>query len=241
MKGTPLPDDSPLPALADEASVIVAMAAHEIKNVLGGLGVALARCEQRLAAGGAVQAEDLALARAEVRRLSNLVNDLLDGTRIDLGRLEVRPAPFDLCAMVRELAATFRDVHGRPMTLSVTAGLVIEADAERIRSVLVNYLENAAKYAPPPASIDLEIGPSPLGSEHLRLAVRDTGPGIRLEDQGRLFDRFFRATPPGSRTAGLGLGLHLCRTIAEAHGGAVGVESQPGAGATFWIDLPWQR
>ena len=72
----------------------------------------------------------------------------------------------------------------------------------------------------------------------MRISVRDGGPGIQPEDQQRLFQRFFRAPAVARRTQGLGLGLYLCRAIAAAHGGSVGVDSTPGAGATFWIELP---
>jgi signal transduction histidine kinase len=230
---------SPPPPLTEDAHAIIAVAAHELKNALGGIGVALARCDQRLAGGKAVTADDLALARAEVRRLSALVNGLLDGARVDLGVVHVEPHPFDLGALVREVVQMFCAARGRPVTLDLPRGPVeIAADAERVRGVLVNYLENAAKYAPPPAAVGVGITPSPVGPGRVRLSVRDEGPGIARADQARLFQRFFRGSAAAARVHGLGLGLYLCRAIAEAHGGAVGVISEPGRGATFWLDLP---
>jgi signal transduction histidine kinase len=113
----------------------------------------------------------------------------------------------------------------------------VNADAERVRSVLINYLENAAKYAPQSRELTVTVGPSPV-TARARIAVTDQGPGVATEDQPRLFRRFFRAPGVAKRTEGLGLGLFLCRSIAEAHQGAAGVDSQPGAGATFWLDLP---
>ena len=228
----------PAPALSEDANAIIAMAAHELKNALGGLGVAVARCEHRLAVGKAVTADDLAVARAELRRLSALVNDLLDGARVDLGVIHVQTAPFDLAQLVREVVEMFRAARGREVTLDLPSHpLTIKADAERVRGVLVNYLENAAKYAPAPAPITVNLGPSPTAGR-TRLSVRDGGPGIPLADQARLFQRFFRAPTATQRAEGLGLGLYLCRATADAHGGAVGVISQPNAGATFWLDLP---
>jgi signal transduction histidine kinase len=231
------PEDK-APPLTEGATEIVALAAHELKNALGGVGVALARCEQLLKAGRAVTADDLAVARAEVRRLSALVNDLLDGARVDLGDVHVQTAPVDVTALTREIVEMFRAARGRPVTLNLPrVPLVVPADSERLRGVLVNYLENAVKYAPAPATITVSVGDAP-SSDCVRLSVSDDGPGIRPEDQARLFQRFFRAPTVARRTRGLGLGLYLCRAIAEAHGGAVGVDSAPGAGATFWIDLP---
>lgn len=234
------------PPLTEDAHAIIAIAAHELKNALGGIGVALARCEQRLAGGKAVTAEDLASARAEIRRLSALVNDLLDGARVDLGVIHVVRRPFDLAALVREVVAMFGAARGRAVTLDLPAGAVdVTADAERVRAVLVNYLENAAKYAPAPAAITVRLGPSPgagaaprPSTGRLRLAVDDDGPGIAIADQARLFQRFSRGSAASRRADGLGLGLYVCRTIAEAHGGEVGVVSRPGAGSTFWLDLP---
>lgn len=226
------------PPLSEDAHAIIAVAAHELKNALGGIGVALARCEQRLANGKPVTADDVGVARAELRRLSALVNDLLDGARVDLGIVYVRRAAFDLTALVREVVEMFQAARGRPVVLDLPPGPVaLDADAERVRAVLVNYLENAFKYAPPPARITVAVGASPAPG-CVRLSVRDEGPGIAPGDHAQLFQRFFRAPGVAKRTHGLGLGLYLCRAVAEAHGGAVGVASAPGAGATFWIDLP---
>jgi signal transduction histidine kinase len=232
------PPPAPPPPLTEDAQAIVAVAAHELKNALGGIGVALARCEQRLNHDKPVTAEDLAIARAELRRLSALVNDLLDGARVDLGEVHVLPAGFDLAALVREVVEMFQAARGRPVVTNLPSGAVmIHADAERVRAVLVNYLENAFKYAPAPARISVALDPRRPGGG-VRLSVTDEGPGIGPAEHANLFQRFSRGPMTAKRTHGLGLGLYICRAIAEAHGGAVGVDSTPGAGATFWIDLP---
>src|SRR5581483_9709620 len=100
--------------------------------------------------------------------------------------------------------------------------------------VLANFLDNAAKYAPEPSPIEVRLS---RNGPHVRIAVADHGPGIEPDDQRRLFQRYFRAARTADSTRGLGLGLYLCRVIAEHHGGVVGVDSVPGRGATFWIDL----
>jgi signal transduction histidine kinase len=242
--GRPAPEApaaaQPRGPLHEEGCAIIAMAAHELKNALGGVGVALAHCEQRLSSGAGVNADDLSLARAELRRLAGMVDDLLDGTRLDLGMIDVMPQPVDVAALVREAVAVFRELHGRPVAVDLPASLPAVADGNRVRSVLVNYLENAAKYALPPASITVRAGAAPGRPGWLRLEVTDTGPGIAPDDQARLFQRFFRAPTAARRVSGLGLGLFFCRSVADAHGGAVGVDSAPGAGATFWLHLPQQ-
>jgi len=222
----------------EDGTAILAIAAHELKNALGGIGVALARCEMRLKTGQAVTAEDLALGRAELRRLSALVNDLLDGARVDLGAVHIQPARVDAAELTREVVEMFRAARGKTVVLNLPAKpLLLDADAERVRAVLINYLENAVKYAPDSPALTVTVGPSPVVGR-ARIAVRDQGPGIQPEDQARLFQRFFRAPGVARRTDGLGLGLYVCRSIAEAHQGTVGVDSTPGQGATFWLDLP---
>jgi len=100
--------------------------------------------------------------------------------------------------------------------------------------VLANFLDNAAKYAPEPSPIEVRMT---SGGGRVRISVIDHGPGVRLEDQARLFQRYFRAAPTADCAPGLGLGLYLCREIAVRHGGEVGVDSVAGRGATFWIEL----
>ncbi|MEP6654115.1 MAG: HAMP domain-containing sensor histidine kinase, partial [Myxococcales bacterium] len=176
---------------------------------------------------------------------------LLDGARVDLGEIHIQTAPVDVSALTREVVDMFGAARGRKVTVVVPAHpVVIQADSERLRGVLINYLENADKYAPPPASIVVSLWAGSEATEAaaaaaaaaprapVRISVRDGGPGIQPEDQPRLFQRFFRAPAVARRTQGLGLGLYLCRAIAAAHGGSVGVDSTPGAGATFWIELP---
>ncbi len=226
------------PPLSEDATTIVAMAAHEMKNALGGIGVALARCEQKLQGGKVVTTEDLAVARGELRRLSALVNALLDGARVDLGSVPVQTDLVDVAALAREVVEMFRAARHRSVSLELPSEpVLIDADAERLRAVLINYLENAVKYAPEPAAITVLVRRDPT-RDHVRIAVRDQGPGIAPEDQARLFQRFFRVPGLAKRNQGLGLGLYLCRAIARAHGGTAGVDSTPGAGATFWLDLP---
>lgn len=223
---------------SEDANTILAVAAHELKNALGGIGVALARCELRLRSSQPVTAEDIAGARVELRRLSALVNDLLDGARVDLGAVEVQPQSIDLGNLTAEVVEMFRAARDQAVVLAVPPRpLVVNADPDRVRAVLINYLENAVKYAGDSRELTVTVGPSPV-SGRARIAVTDQGAGIRAEDQPRLFQRFFRAPGVAKRTEGLGLGLFLCRSIAEAHQGAAGVDSQPGAGATFWLDLP---
>ncbi len=128
------------------------------------------------------------------------------------------------------------------MRLHVPAGggpVLVEADADRIGQVVANYLTNALKYAPPDQPVDIFVE---ARRRRARVAVRDAGRGIPKAERAQVWELFHRA--PGVATQGethsgsLGLGLYICKTIVEAHGGRVGVQSAVGKGSTFWFTLP---
>lgn len=173
-------------------------------------------------------------------RQERLIGDLVDVSRIQAGQLELRPDDCDLAALVRECVEEQR-LHLRERTITLTvpdAAVHIHADPDRIGQVVTNYLTNALKYSPQDQAVSVEVRRERGGA---RVSVHDEGPGVSPEDQERLWDRFYRV--PGVEVqsgsgVGLGLGLHICKTLIERHGGQVGIESQPGCGATFWFTLP---
>jgi signal transduction histidine kinase len=228
------------PPLAPEAALdftfALGSAAHELKNGLGPLGMTLQLVERKLLAGETVPPQDLSFARAQVRRLSHLVNDLLDVTHLDTDHFPLRPRAADLAATISEAVDVFQRGNVRQIARALPASpLLATFDPDRVVQVVLNLLENAAKYAPLPAPISVTLARTGGGA---RVEVRDGGPGLPAEAQSRLFGRFVRARAEGDGTRGLGLGLYLCRAIVERHAGTIGVESEPGKGATFWFELP---
>ncbi len=219
----------------DETDLLAA-AAHEIKNALGPLAMTLQLVERQVQGGQPVVAGDLAFARTQVRRLAALVDDLLDQTRVDRGQLAFRPRPTDLVALVADAVATFR--RGQPAAVigieSPPPPLMAPIDAGRMQQVLANLLGNAVRYAPAGSPVTVAIRRT--APERARIEVRDLGPGLSPAEQARVFERFVRGAA-SEGTSGLGLGLYLCRAIVEQHGGAIGVDSAPNAGATFWMDI----
>jgi signal transduction histidine kinase len=179
-------------------------------------------------------------AERQAERLNRLVNDLVDVSRIQSGKLELHPARADLTAIVRAAVEEQRQAAPvRALAVQVPADrcVPVTADADRIGQVVTNYLTNALKYSPEdrPIAVGLTVD-----GHQARVWVRDEGLGLPPEEQEAIWERFHRArgieVQSGSGI-GLGLGLHICRTIIERHHGQVGVESAPGQGSTFWFTL----
>jgi signal transduction histidine kinase len=220
----------------DDPAAVFGAAAHEIKNALGPLAMTLQLAERQLLAGQPIAPSDMAFARAQVRRLSRLVDDLMDLTRADLGLLAVNPREIDLAAVVNETVDTFRRGHANPVAVELPDGAaLVSLDETRIHQVLLNLLENAVRYSPEGAPITVAVS-SPSAAV-VRVTVLDRGPGIAPAERSRIFERFVRGAAAEGK-GGLGIGLYLCRTIIERHGGAIGVDNTVGGGAAFWIDLP---
>ncbi|HEY7126221.1 MAG TPA: HAMP domain-containing sensor histidine kinase [Ktedonobacterales bacterium] len=177
----------------------------------------------------------------QYRRLNRLVSDLVDVTRIQTGKMELHLERVDLVTIVREVAEEQRQAalpHRLLLHLPDDLAVPLLIDAGRIGQVVTNYLTNALKYSAEEAPV--EVGVSTRAQE-VQVWVRDAGPGVPLEEQERIWDRFHRVkgieVQAGSGI-GLGIGLYICRTIIERHQGRVGVVSAPGKGSTFWFALP---
>lgn len=219
----------------DDTAAVLAAVAHEFKNALAPLGMTLQVIERQVRAGQPIAAADVEFSRAQVRHLSALVDDLLDHARVDLDALPFRPVAADAAAVVREAVDAFRRAHATPVALELLgAPLPAKVDPTRMRQVLANLLENAARYAPAGSEVTVRLRPGAAGA---RIEVCDRGPGLTQDEKARVFDAFVRGAA-GQGTSGLGLGLYLCRAIVQQHGGRIGVDSVPGEGCTFWIEMP---
>jgi signal transduction histidine kinase/HAMP domain-containing protein len=179
------------------------------------------------------------------KQLLELINELLDLQRIAAGRMELKPEPLELAALLSEAAASVHaQVQKHRHALVVTPppqDLRVHADRGRVRQILLNLLSNAIKFTPDGGRITLVAGAVNGGTE-ARIAVSDTGIGIAAEDQPKLFQEFAQLDASASRKyEGTGLGLALSRRLVEMHGGEIGVESEMGKGSTFWFTLPQAR
>jgi PAS domain S-box-containing protein len=173
------------------------------------------------------------------RHLLRLINEVLDLAQVESGRLALSPEALRLNELVDE-AAALTDAMGRSrrlrLRLEVPADLVVRADRMRLKQVLVNLLSNAAKYGREGTCVDVDAGPA--GAAHVRLVVRDQGPGIPPERLAQLFQPFNRLGAELGGVEGTGIGLALSRRLMTAMDGAIGVDSVPGEGCAFWIELP---
>ena len=195
----------------------------------------------------------------EVESMAHLVDDLLLLSRADAGALRWEKQAVELDRLVEEVAKE-GEVLGRGKHVQVKIQglepLVVRGDGQRLKQLLRNLVDNGVKYTPPGGQVGLSLrqvtgqsGDSPNRQiaqlpncpavEWLEISVRDTGVGIAPEAMPRIFERFYRVDPARSREpGGAGLGLCIAKTIAEAHGGSIGVESTPGSGSTFTVRLP---
>lgn len=178
------------------------------------------------------------------RRQARLVDDLLDVTRIQSGRLTFTRTPCDLRQVVESAVEEARiQAPARAITLRLPRkSALVYADADRISQVMTNLLTNALKYSAPETSVEVQmrIQKSSQG-EVATVRVRDEGVGIPLAEQGAVWTRFHRVSGiqvQSGTGVGLGLGLFISREIVERHGGQVGLSSEPGVGSTFWFSLP---
>jgi K+-sensing histidine kinase KdpD len=178
----------------------------------------------------------LALIADETSRLASLVGDVLDTSRIEAGTFTYTFDDVDLDVLLREVVSVLGIGQDE---VSVRAHIseslpTIRGDAERLRQVLANLIENAVKYSPAGETVDV-LATASNGRVHV--SVTDRGPGIPIEDHGLIFEKFGRARG-GRAVPGTGLGLFIARSIAEAHGGSLEVQSSPDHGATFTLTLP---
>ncbi len=177
----------------------------------------------------------------EADNLAELIGNLLDMSRIEAGMLHINRQPFEIGEVLHSAAKSARvRLAGHLIQVETPNGLPpCLCDARRVEQVLANLLDNAARFSPPHEPIVVRASSS---QDEVIISVVDCGPGIAVDQQERIFDRFYQIARQGdSERSGVGLGLSICRGIVEAHGGRIWVESEPGKGAAFHFSLPVVR
>lgn len=219
----------------------MSMVSHELRTPLGVMTLDQSVRGDRLRRGDLAyfSAERLhaMLARdaRQLRTMTRLIDDMLDVSRIQHGRMSIRPSTTDLGELARHIVDDFGVHFGSvPLLLQAEPGVVGEWDDSRIGQVLVNLLNNALRYGEG-RPVRVEVGHAEDG--RARLAVIDQGVGIGPDDQARVFEQFERGAAAGG-APGLGLGLFISRQFVRAHGGDIRLRSEPGHGACFEVLLP---
>ncbi len=215
----------------------LSIASHELRTPLMALQLQIESMQRLLPAADDKLLQKVARADRSVRRLSDLVDTLLDVTRIATGKLTIHAEEgSDLSAVVAEVIDRMQEPAANArckLAHDIEPGIIGNWDVLRMGQVVTNLLSNATRYAAG-SSIDVVLKRE---GDRVRLTVSDTGPGIPAADLGRIFERFERAAD-SRHHGGLGLGLYVTREIVLAHGGTIGVANRETGGVTFAIDLP---
>jgi signal transduction histidine kinase len=218
----------------------LAVAAHELKTPLAALRLAadLLLRTQRMAGAGRGPSPEVLTTRIyeQSGKLAQLIDQLLDVSRLEAGRLRLSPQPADLVPLLQGvLERVPRSDDGPGCVVQAPPQLFATVDALRLEQVLANLLDNARKFSPPSAPIEVNLRQST--PEWAVLTVRDYGRGIPEEHRAHIFERFYQVDPSQANT-GLGLGLFISRQIVELHGGVLTVEAPPDGGTRFVLRLP---
>lgn len=235
---------SRLQSNVNELRAFVANASHELRTPL-----TVVKLRTEALQGGALEEPEVATQfvaeiETEIDRLVRMVNDLLDLSRLEAGLDSNQRTPMRLSTLAREVYESYKPRAARAgieFSLDIEPGLPeVCINEDQIRRVFFNLVENALKFTPPDGQVELLLRPGPA-EDTVRFLVRDSGPGIAAEHLPHVFERFYRADTNQTRQGfmrGSGLGLAIAKSIVESHAGEIGVSSQAGSGATFWIDLP---
>ncbi|GGA94147.1 ATP-binding response regulator [Puia dinghuensis] len=214
----------------------ISIASHELKTPLTTIKAYMQLLDRSISTGNPTK-QYVERALAQVRKLDNLIVELLDLSKIESGKLKFNKKLFSFEAMlsnaIEMIQQTYPDYH---ITRKGTADVELYGDETRIEQVIINYLTNAVKYSPDRKEIDIATVVKPDG--RLFVEVRDYGIGIRKDHQADIFSKFYRVEESANRFQGLGIGLYICAEIIRRHEGEFGVESEPGEGSAFYFSVP---
>ncbi|MBN1148073.1 MAG: GAF domain-containing protein [Anaerolineales bacterium] len=224
---------------ADELkSTFISVISHELKTPVALIKGYVSTLRREDASWDSEVVQDsLAVIEEEADRLTELIENLLDASRLQAGALSIHLSDMALDALALRIAERFRVQAGaHTLVVDFPADFpIILGDEDRLAQVLSNLISNAIKYAPGGGEIRISGQVRP---EQVIVCVRDEGPGIAVDDIPHIFDRFYRASDATRMTKGAGLGLYLARAVVEAHGGRIWADPKPGAGARICFSLP---
>ncbi|AYL96215.1 ATP-binding protein [Mucilaginibacter celer] len=222
--------------LQQQKDDFISIASHELKTPITSLKASLQLMDRIKDKSEQTMIPKLIMqSRKSVERVSALVEDLLNVSRLQQSDIRLNKSHFILSQLVNAVANPISIIAKHKIIITGNLELQVYADEHRIDQVLTNFLNNAVKYAPSSETIEVDIH---TAEDYVTVSVTDYGPGIPFEKQQHLFDRYYRVDPSGHQGSGLGLGLYICEEIITRHNGSIGVNSVEGKGSTFWFRLP---
>jgi two-component system sensor histidine kinase KdpD len=219
-------------------SSLLSSVSHDLRTPLAVIaGASSSLLEEGQTLTDATRRELLQTIVDESSRLATLVENLLHMTRLESGSVAINKQWYPLEEIVGSaLERTKKPLAGRPISARLPGNLpLVKIDGVLIEQVLINLLENAAKYTPPGTPVDVAAG---MDGTNLIVEVADRGPGLNEIERQRVFDKFYRGSTAGASQRGAGLGLAICRAIVEAHGGRIWEDDRQGGGARFIFSIP---
>ena len=218
-------------------SALLSNVSHELRTPLTGILGSAQNLRDGLAGGlTREQHEYVEMIESDSGRLIRVVNELLEWGRLEAGHIRLECAPVAVRALVEEVFVLLRPAAERKAVMLELEGsdTTVSADADKLKQVLINLLDNAIKFSRPQCAVRLAVASGPTG---VRFTIQDQGPGIAAADVAHLFERFFRGRSADG-TTGTGLGLAIARNLARLHGGDITLESSPDRGSMFTLSLP---
>ena len=214
----------------------IGLASHELRTPLTSLKGYLQIFEKGLPETDKNKAY-IKKAVQQVNKLSALIGDLLDVSKIETGTLPLTFTEFDICKLLHEVAELMQySARGHRLNLQCyVPEIMVNADKQRIEQVVTNLVSNAIKYSPGANKVNISVSKK---NGFTRVEVTDFGMGIAKDQQARIFSRFYRVEELAFHISGLGIGLYISKEIISRHHGNLDVVSEPGKGSTFWFDLP---
>lgn len=222
-------------ALSKKKDEFIALASHELKTPLTSMSGFLQILQKTMVTEG-LEKKFLEKSIHQLEKLNRLVNDLFDISKVQAGKLQFFFESFDLGELILEICDTFRQsMPSRNFVYKSDKDLFIYGDKMRLEQVIINLINNAIKYAPESAEVDIR---AVKNDTETLVSVKDYGIGISKQDQQNIFSQFYRVRDKDQHVSGLGLGLFITKEIVERHNGRIWVESEQGKGATFIFTIP---
>ncbi|MGZ3752633.1 MAG: PAS domain-containing sensor histidine kinase, partial [Mucilaginibacter sp.] len=214
----------------------IGLASHELKTPITSISGYLQIIEQSFINDSRSKGF-IAKARSQVKKLSNLISDLLDVSKIQTGSLPLSYSSFDIVLLLKDVIGMMQQINPfhQISLYSDNDNLTIEADQQRIEQVIINLISNAVKYSPNSDRIIVRVLSS---GEKVKVSIQDFGIGIERDQQERIFSRFYRVEHLAAHMSGLGIGLYISNEIIKRHHGELLVDSNLGKGSTFSFEIP---